>query len=124
MRREFYCTLWSDLFSCLIHCLYFFGLVAGKRSLDDNEKKEYMGDMKVDEFGRKVRLRQLLNFWPSRRHVSYFRYVVIAKTAQNVRRDTRGLETKVVSEMKKLIEDYMDNSMTLMGIPFALRKGT
>jgi hypothetical protein len=60
MRREFYCTLWSDLFSCLIHCLLFFGLVAGKRSLDDNEKKEYMGDMKVDGFGRKVRLRQLL----------------------------------------------------------------
>jgi len=48
MRREFYCTLWSDLFSCLIHCLYFFGLVAGKRNLDDNEKKEHMGDMKVN----------------------------------------------------------------------------
>jgi hypothetical protein len=61
--------------------VYFFGLwLAGTKRNLDNEKKECMGEMKVDGLGRKVKLRQLLLiFWLSRCHVSYFRYVVIGK---------------------------------------------
>jgi len=41
--------------------VYFFGLwLAGTKRNLDNEKKECMGEMKVDGFGRKVKLRQLL----------------------------------------------------------------